>query len=223
MLPALGSWRLLADARPRCIANRLSRSRVVAALKRPPRTSGRSTPDGRSYRGVGEATFARSARDVQLCALGPRRGWDTTASTRRLVNPRWPRRAGVGPGVSWAATTSVPPQVDVAATLESSTTIPRHHRRCSARRPSVRGSLFSPVTSVDRGDRPTRHPGRAPASSNRGRALRNAWPPIGRSLAPGPDSRDLGDVGRNRGLRLPGLARARSAPQHRDAEDRGEQ
>ena len=90
---------LLAGARPRCIPSRLPRFRVVAERKRLPRTllsaSAGSVVVSRNRRGNPSpgVPATSNCRDG-----GVLRGWDTTASTRRLATPPWPRRAGVWTG-----------------------------------------------------------------------------------------------------------------------------
>ena len=140
-------------------------------LKMVPRTiSVERTPNGRWYRGIVEAAFARSGprRPPARTDASSRLGY--TASTRRLVTPLWHRRAGghrgigepaFGPGVSWAATTSDPLAGRRRGPLGShdSATIPRYRCRRGVRRPNVRGTILSSATTLDRGQRPSEAPG----------------------------------------------------------------
>ena len=116
-----------------------------------------------------------------------------TASTRRLVIPPRHRRAGghcglgepaFGPGVSWAATTSHLPQVDVADHSRShdSATIPRYRRRRGVLRQDVRGTNLQPCIDPRSWLRPSEAPGPSAgdAASHRGRA------PAGRVFPSGP-------------------------------------
>ena len=96
--PRLARW-LLAGARPRCIHSRLPRFRIVAALKMgAPHTL--SAHAGRSL----VSRNRRGSPSLRVPATsncghgGVLRGWDTTASTRRLATPPWHQRAGVWTG-----------------------------------------------------------------------------------------------------------------------------
>ena len=99
---------------------------------------------------------------------GVLRGWDTTASTRRLATPPWHRRAGVWTGCLVGRKHARAPAGRRRGHSEVMT--PRRFRDTASdpvRADKMCGAPFcSSATSLDRGDRPTRHPGRASASSH---------------------------------------------------------
>jgi hypothetical protein len=186
-------WLLLAAARPRCIPSRSPRSRVVARRKMVPRTFGRHAPNACWYRGVVEATFAQRGPRRPPARTDPSSRLGYTASSRRLVTPSWHRRAGghrgigepaFGPGVSWAATTSDQPQVDV---VDHSQVMTLQRFRDTAADTVCADKMcgapiFRTATTLDRGCGPARHPGRAPARYHRGRATASSeplWPSAG--------------------------------------------
>ena len=72
--------------------------------------------------GIAESSRLPSARVPATSNCGDGgllRGWDTTASTRRLATHRGIGEPAFGPGVSWAETTPEQSQVDVAGTPKS--------------------------------------------------------------------------------------------------------
>ena len=142
---------------------------VVAGLKmRAPHTLSAQTEPSVVSRNPRGSPSPRVVRDVQLRERRRARGWDTTASTRRLVIPKClgaPHHRGMGepafdPGVSWAASTLPRPQADVAD--HSVVMTPRRFRdtaagaACSDR---MCGAQLSSATSIDRGHRPSETPG----------------------------------------------------------------
>jgi len=141
-----------------------------------PRTFSRSAPNGWRYRGIVGTVLRREWSATSNCGHGGvLRGWDTTTSTRRLALPRWHRaphhrhfgEPEFGPGVSWAASTLLRPQLDVADHSEVMT--PRRLRDTTDRAvcaDKVCGALslaLQRLSIVATG--PARHPGRATASS----------------------------------------------------------
>ena len=98
---------------------------------------------------------------------GVLRGWDTTASTRRLVAPvaRYRitayRRAGVWTGCLVGREHASAPAGRRCGPLVAMTpaTIPRYRRRAVCADKVCGAPIFSSATSVDRGDRPSETPG----------------------------------------------------------------
>ena len=161
---------LLADARPRCIPSRAPRLRIVAE-----RAEGAPHTLSEYAVTVAVSRNRRGSPSLRVPATsncgdgGLLRGWDTTTSTRRLLTPPWYRRAGVWTGCLVGREHARAPTGRRRGHSEVMTL--RRFRDTAAvavrSDKDVRGTLFSSVTSIDRGDRPTRHPGRAPASNYR--------------------------------------------------------
>ena len=124
-----------------------------------------TTIDGR-YRAPEGAPHVLSEHTGSLAVSRNRRRVMTSECPRRLAAearacsrpPRHPVQTPARRGHGGVASR----RVDVVVCPAS--TIPRCQRPFGVRRQDVRGTLFSSVPSVDRGDRPTGHPGRAAAS-----------------------------------------------------------
>jgi hypothetical protein len=127
-----------------------------------PRTFSRSAPNGWRYRGILEATLRSEWSATSNCGHGGvLRGWDTTASTRRLVNPPWLRRAGVWTGclVGREHARAAAGRRRGPLGSHDSATIPRYHLRCGVRRHSVRGTHLRACNDPRSWYRPSETPG----------------------------------------------------------------
>ena len=111
----------------------------------------------------------------------PTRHPDQTPARRALGDAALRHQCGitsrrVDAVVSQPRSRSPCPQLDVADHSERRTAspIPRYRQPFGVRRPSVRGTLFRPATTMHRGTRLRIHHGRTPASSSHRTLLRSA-------------------------------------------------
>ncbi len=211
LVDARSRWSQLAGARPQWLAARRRSARVPrwAATTIEGRCRAedwcpaRLVGARRVVSGIAESSQShdsRVVRDVYLRQVRRRCGPRDTRSKRRLAEaavaagalmPQLGHEAASGRGVSQPRRRlRVHRWTSRALLAKVASTIPRYQRPSGVRRQNVRGTIFSPATTVDRGERLRIRRGRAPASkqpprqasasrSHRGRAAASSHSPSG--------------------------------------------